>query len=124
MRHQIAGKKLGRSSAQRTSLRRTLINQFLEHERIRTTRAKALAIRSDVEKLVTLAKQGIQAGDQKMVHARRLAAARLGNAESVKRLFDKIAPRYEKTKGGCTRILRIGHRKGDAAELVLLEFVE
>jgi large subunit ribosomal protein L17 len=124
MRHQIYGKKLGRSSAQRTALRRTLINQFLEHERIRTTRAKAVAVRSEVEKLVTLAKQGISAGDQKMVHARRVAAARLGNAESVKRLFDKIAPRYEKTKGGYTRILRIGQRKGDAADLVLLEFVE
>jgi large subunit ribosomal protein L17 len=124
MRHQIAGKKLGRSTGQRNSLRRTLINQFFEHERIHTTRAKAIAIRSEVEKLVTLAKAGIKAGDQKMIHARRTAAARLGSAESVKRLFDKIAPRYEKTKGGYTRILRLGQRKGDAAEIVLLEFVE
>jgi large subunit ribosomal protein L17 len=124
MRHQIAGKKLGRSSGQRNALRRTLINQFLEHERIRTTRAKAVAVRGEVEKLVTLAKAGIKAGDQKMVSARRTAAARLGNAESVRRLFDKIAPRYEKSKGGYTRILRIGQRKGDAAEMVLLEFVE
>ncbi|RPJ55112.1 MAG: 50S ribosomal protein L17 [Dehalococcoidia bacterium] len=124
MRHQIAGKKLGRSTGQRTALRKTLINQFLEHERIRTTRAKAQAIRGEVEKLVTLAKAGNKAGDQKMVNARRAAASRLGNAESVKRLFDKIAPRYEKTKGGYTRILRVGLRKGDAAEMVLLEFVE
>jgi large subunit ribosomal protein L17 len=124
MRHQISGKKLGRSTGQRNSLRRTLINQFLEHERIRTTRAKALAIRGEVEKLVTLAKVGIAAGDQKMVHARRVAASRLANADSVKRLFDTIAPRYEKTAGGYTRILRLGTRKGDAAELVLLEFVE
>jgi large subunit ribosomal protein L17 len=124
MRHQIAGKKLGRSTGQRNALRKTLINQFLEHERIRTTRAKAQAIRGEVEKLVTLAKAGLKAGDQKMVNARRMAAARLGDAESVKRLFDKIAPRYEKTKGGYTRILRVGLRKGDAAEMVLLEFVE
>ena len=124
MRHQIAGKKLGRSSGQRTALRRTLINQFLEHERIHTTRAKAIAVRGAVEKLVTLAKHGIKAGDQKMVHARRIAASRLSNAASVKRLFDDIAPRYEKTDGGYTRILRLGLRKGDAAEMVLLEFVE
>jgi large subunit ribosomal protein L17 len=124
MRHQIAGKKLGRSTGQRKGLRKTLINQFIEHERIHTTRAKAIAIRGAVEKLVTLAKHGIKAGDQKMVHARRVAASRLGSASSVKRLFDEIAPRYEKTAGGYTRILRLGLRKGDAAEMVLLEFVE
>jgi large subunit ribosomal protein L17 len=124
MRHQIAGKKLGRSTGHRNAMRRTLINQFLEHERIHTTRAKAVAIRGEVEKLVTLAKLGIKAGDQKMVHARRLAASRLANAASVKRLFDESAPRYEKTPGGYTRILRLGARKGDAAEMVLLEFVE
>jgi large subunit ribosomal protein L17 len=124
MRHQIAGKKLSRSSGQRTALRKTLITQFIEHERIHTTRAKAQAVRGEVEKLVTLAKHGIKAGDQKMVHARRVVAARLGNAASVKRLFDEIAPRYEKTGGGYTRILKLGLRKGDAAEMVLLEFVE
>jgi large subunit ribosomal protein L17 len=124
MRHQIAGKKLGRSSGHRAALRRSLINQFIEHERIHTTRAKAVAIRSEVEKLVTLAKRGIQAGDRKMVHARRVAASRLADPASVKRLFDEIAPRYEKTAGGYTRILRLGMRKGDAAEMVLLEFVE
>lgn len=124
MRHQIAGKKLGRSSGHRAALRRSLINQFLEHERIHTTRAKAVAVRGEVEKLVTLAKQGIKEGDRKMVHARRRAASRLGNPVSVKRLFDDIAPRFEKTAGGYTRILRLGRRKGDAAEMVLLEFVE
>ncbi len=124
MRHQIAGKKLGRSTGQRKGLRKTLINQFIEHERIHTTRAKAVAVRSEVEKLVTLAKHGIKAGEAKMVHARRVAASRLGSAAAVKRLFDEIAPRYEKTAGGYTRILRLGVRKGDAAEMVLLEFVE
>ncbi len=124
MRHQLAGKTLGRPSGQRTALRRSLINQFIQHERIHTTRAKAQAIRSEVEKLVTMAKQGIKGGDQKMVHARRVAASRLSSPVSVKRLFDEIAPRFEKTAGGYTRILRLGQRKGDAADMVLLEFVE
>jgi large subunit ribosomal protein L17 len=124
MRHKLAGKTLGRPSGQRTALRRTLMNQFVQHDRIHTTRAKAQAIRGEMEKLVTLAKRGIAGGDQKAVHARRIAAARLANADSVKKLFDEIAPRYAKTNGGYTRILRMGQRKGDAADMVLLEFVE
>jgi large subunit ribosomal protein L17 len=123
MRHQVAGKKLGRSSGQRTALRKTLVNQMLLNDRIRTTRAKAQAIRGEVETLVTRAKHA-QAEASTMVHARRIAASRLGNPEAVKRLFDEIAPRFEKRSGGYTRILRLGHRLGDAAELVLLEFVE
>ncbi len=123
MRHQVAGKKLGRSSGQRTALRKTLVNQLILHDRIRTTRAKAQAIRGDVEELVTRAKHA-KAEASTMVHARRVAASRLGNPEAVKRLFDEIAPRFEKRNGGYTRILRLGHRLGDAAEVVLLEFVE
>ena len=123
MRHQVAGKKLGRSSGQRTALRKTLVNQLLLNDRIRTTRAKAQAIRGEVEQLVTRAKHA-KAEASTMVHARRIAASRLGNPEAVKRLFDEIAPRFEKRSGGYTRILRLGHRLGDAAELVLLEFVE
>jgi len=123
MRHQVAGKKLGRSSGQRTALRNTLVNQLLLNDRIRTTRAKAQAIRGEVEELVTRAKHA-KAEASTMVHARRVAASRLGNPEAVKRLFDEIAPRFEKRNGGYTRILRLGHRLGDAAELVLLEFVE
>jgi large subunit ribosomal protein L17 len=123
MRHQVAGKKLGRSSGQRTALRKTLVNQLLLNDRIRTTRAKAQAIRGEVEELVTRAKHA-KAEASTMVHARRVAASRLGNPEAVKRLFDEIAPRFEKRSGGYTRILRLGHRLGDAAELVLLEFVE
>jgi large subunit ribosomal protein L17 len=123
MRHQVAGKKLGRSSGQRTALRKTLVNQLILNDRIRTTRAKAQAIRGDVEELVTRAKHA-KAEASTMVHARRVAASRLGNPEAVKRLFDEIAPRFEKRNGGYTRILRLGHRLGDAAELVLLEFVE
>lgn len=123
MRHQLAGKKLGRANGPRRALRRTLVNQLIEHDRIRTTRAKALAIRTEVEDLVSVAKLG-NSEESKKVHARRMAAARLGDPASVRRLFDEIAPRFEKRKGGYTRILRLGRRLGDAAEMVLLEFVE
>lgn len=124
MRHKVAGYRLGRSTGHRTALRKNLTKQLFEHERIRTTRAKADAIRGQAERLITLAKRGNAAGDAKMVHARRLAAARLGDAKIVQKLFDDIAPRYEKRPGGYTRMLKLGPRKGDAAEMVLLELVE
>lgn len=124
MRHRIAGYKLSRSKDQRRALRKTMTTQLFEHERIQTTRAKAESIRGFAEKLITLAKHGNKAGDQAMVHARRLAAARLGNPESVKKLFDDIAPRYAERPGGYTRLLKLGPRQGDAAEMVLLELVE
>lgn len=124
MRHQIAGKKLSRGKDERTALRRILIKQLFEHERIRTTRAKAQAVRGQAERLITLAKEGNQAGEAQVVHARRLAAARLGDAEAVKKLFDEIAPRYSDRQGGYTRIVKLGLRQGDAAEMVILELVE
>ncbi|GAB4497522.1 MAG: hypothetical protein OHK0052_09290 [Anaerolineales bacterium] len=124
MRHQVAGYKLNRNKDQRTALRRILIGQLFNHERIRTTRAKADAVRGQAEKLISLAKRGNQAGEAQMVHARRLAAARLGNPEMVKKLFDDIAPRYANRNGGYTRLLKLGPRQGDAAEMVLLELVE
>ena len=126
MRHKVAGRKLGRSSGQRNALRRVLIKQLFEHERIETTRAKAEAIRGQAEKLITLAKRGISAEDvSKGVAARRLAIARLGDdKEIVKKLFDEIAPRFENRPGGYTRMLKLGPRQGDAAEMVILEFVE
>ncbi len=124
MRHRVAGRKLGRSSGQRTALRRSLITEFFRHERIRTTRAKADAIRGAAERLITTAKRGNAAGELKAVHARRLAAARLNDPEVVKKLFDEIAPRYTDRPGGYTRIIRLGPRPGDAAEMVLLELVE
>jgi len=101
-----------------------MVAQLFEHERIRTTLAKALAVRGQVERLITLAKRGNQAGESKVVHARRLAAARLGNPEAVKKLFDDIAPRYEDRMGGYTRIVKLGPRQGDAADMVLLELIE
>ncbi len=125
MRHKVAGYKLNRGKGQRIALRRTLIKQLFEHERIRTTRAKADAIRGAAEKLITLAKRGLQAEDAAAaVHARRLAHARLADKEAVARLFDEIAPRYENRPGGYTRIVKLGPRQGDAAEMVILELVE
>jgi large subunit ribosomal protein L17 len=124
MRHRVAGYKLGRQKDQRRALRRNLVKQLFEHERIRTTRAKAQAVRGQAERLITLAKRGNDAGDAQMVHARRLAAARLNDAELVKKLFDDIAPRFEDRPGGYTRIIKLGQRKGDAAEMVFLELIE
>ncbi|NLG71165.1 MAG: 50S ribosomal protein L17 [Chloroflexi bacterium] len=124
MRHRVAGRVLGRESDERKALRRILVKQLFEHERIRTTRAKALAVRGQAERLITLAKRGNEAGDAKMVHARRLAAARLADPGIVKKLFDDIAPRYANRPGGYTRIIKLGPRQGDAAEMVILELVE
>lgn len=124
MRHRVAGRVLGRESDERKALRRILVKQLFEHERIRTTRAKALAIRGQAERLITLAKRGNEAGDAKMVHARRLAAARLADPGIVKKLFDDIAPRYASRPGGYTRIIKLGPRQGDAADMVILELVE
>jgi large subunit ribosomal protein L17 len=124
MRHRVVGRKLGRKKDQRAALRRNLVKQLFEHERIRTTHAKALAVRGQAERLITLAKQGNQAGEIRMVNARRLAAARLSDADAVKKLFEDIAPRFENRPGGYTRIIKLGPRKGDAANMVLLELVE
>jgi len=124
MRQRKSGKKLGRKKDQRRALRRNLIKQLFEHERIRTTRAKAQAVRGQAERLITLAKRGNAAGDENMVHARRLAAARISDAIIVKKLFDDIAPRFENRPGGYTRIIKLGPRRSDSAEMVLLELVE
>jgi large subunit ribosomal protein L17 len=131
MRHQLTGRKLGRGPAERRAMQRNLMTQLLEHERIRTTEAKAKFVRSDIEKLITLAKDGLKAngeatpaGRAQLVHAHRLAAARLTSPAIVHKLFDAIAPRYTKRLGGYTRILKLGARKGDSAEMVLLELVE
>jgi large subunit ribosomal protein L17 len=124
MRHKVAGKKLGRQKDQRAALRRILIKELFDHERIRTTRTKAEAIRGQAERLITLAKKGNDADESVMVHTRRLAAARLGDPETVKKLFDDIAPRYADRNGGYTRLLKLGPRQGDNSEIVILELVE
>jgi large subunit ribosomal protein L17 len=124
MRHGVAGYRLGRNKDQRNALRRILINQLFEHERIRTTRAKAQAIRGDAERLITLARRSADGSDTQKMNARRLAASKMANADMVRKLFDDIAPRYANRPGGYTRMLRMGLRVGDAAEIVLLELVE
>jgi large subunit ribosomal protein L17 len=124
MRHQISGYRLGRSTGARVALRRNLIKQFFTHERITTTRAKADAIRGDAERLITLARNSAQATDAQKVHARRQAISKLGDNQIIKRLFDEIAPRYANRPGGYTRMLKLGPRMGDSAEMVILELVE
>lgn len=124
MRHKVAGFKLGRSKDQRKGLRRTLIKQFFTHERMKTTRAKALAIRGEAERMITIARRSANGTDLEKVNARRLVAARLGDPIVVKKLFDEIAPRYANRNGGYTRMFKMGPRQGDAAEMVLLELVE
>ena len=124
MRHRVAGKTLSRGKDQRKALRRNLIKALFEHERIKTTRAKAIAVRGQAERLITLAKNGNNAGEVEMVNARRRAAMFLNDPESVQRLFDEIAPRFENRQGGYTRIVKLGPRKGDAADMVILELIE
>src|SRR5688500_18851732 len=126
MRHQVAGYKLGRSKGARIALRRNLIKQFFTHERITTTRTKAQAIRGEAERMITIARRSAEAEDSAKVHAHRLIAARLGGSgsEVVKKLFDDIGPRFATRNGGYTRILKLGPRLGDAAEMVILELVE
>jgi large subunit ribosomal protein L17 len=124
MRHKISGRRLGRSSSQRKALRRGLITELYRHERIKTTEAKAKAIRAEAEKIITLAKRGNAAGESAMVNARRRAAAKLSDPEIVKKLFDDLAIRYEERPGGYTRILKLGPRMSDSAEMVLMELVE
>lgn len=126
MRHRVAGKKLGRNGGQRKALKLALTLALLQHGRIETTRAKADFVRSNVEKLITLAKRSKQHPDPaRVVHAQRLAASRLNNDRGiVQKLFTEIAPRFEARAGGYTRILKLGPRHGDAADMVLLELVD
>ncbi len=126
MRHRVHGKQLGRNTAQRKALQLALTLSLLEHERIETTHAKAIFVREYVEGLITTAKRGLAQEDPaRTVHARRLAASRLNNDRKVVgKLFDTLAPRYAQRPGGYTRILKLGPRKGDAADMVLLELVD
>ena len=101
-----------------------MVKQLFEHERIQTTHTKALFIRGEAEQLITLARRSNNGTDAEKVHARRLAAARLGSAAMVRKLFDEIAPRYENRKGGYTRIYKLGPRLGDSAMMVQIELVE
>lgn len=130
MRHNVYGKKLSRDSGHRKALRMNLTREILEHGRIQTTEAKADFVRRNVERMITIAKRGLKKANEKnddtvLVHARRVAASRLGNdRDLVKKLFDEIAPRFANREGGYTRIYKLGPRKGDNAEMVLIELTE
>lgn len=166
MRHRVAGRTLGRDTKHRKSLRRNLISELFRHGKIKTTEAKAKAVRSQAEKLITLARNRgdaerlldlIEDGDEATlrrvlthaqaerllrlheaddvdglerearsiaVHAQRLVARDIHDREVLYRLFHEIAPRYINRPGGYTRLVRIGPRKGDAAEMVYLMLVE
>jgi large subunit ribosomal protein L17 len=124
MRHKVAGYKLGRSTAQRDSLRRSLVTELIDHGRIQTTEAKCKAIRDQAEKLITVAKGGLVEDKGKQLHARRLVLARVnGGVDTVRKLFADIAPRYTDRKGGYTRISKLGPRKGDNAPMAIIEWV-
>lgn len=117
MRHRVAGVKLGRSPAHRKALFRNLVTALLEHEAVRTTDAKAKELRRWSDRLITLGKQGT-------LHARRRAAVVIQRGSVLKKLFDDIAPRYKERNGGYTRVVKLGHRLGDAAALSVVELVE
>ena len=124
MRHSVAGYRLGRTKGARIALRRNLIKQLFIHERIKTTEAKAAAVRGDAERLITIARNSANGSDSDKLNARRLAITKLGDNQLIKRLFDEIAPRFATRPGGYTRVTKLGPRLGDAAEMVVLELVE
>jgi len=117
MRHAKARGKLSRDSAHRRALLKNLCKEVIEHERIKTTEAKAKAVKPEVEKLITLAKRGD-------LHARRQALSTLGQDKfAVHKLFEEVAPRYAGRAGGYTRILKLGPRRSDSTEMVYIELV-
>jgi len=124
MRHNVAGYKLGRSSGARVALRRNLMRQLFTHDRIHTTRAKAAAIRGEAEKIITIARNSADASEAEKVAARRQVVAKLGDNHIIKRVFDEIAPRFANRAGGYTRIVKLGPRLGDSADMVILELIE
>lgn len=140
MRHKVFGRKLNRDRGHRTALRKNLIAELICHEQVLTTEAKARMLRPAAEKMITLAKRGLvngEADSAKEVHARRLAAARLpkyrtvrnedGESERVdvvRKLFDDVAPRYANRPGGYTRLVKVGKRPGDNADMALLMLVD
>ena len=117
MRHAVHGRKLGRTSAHRRALFRNQLASLVEHERIITTLEKAKEMRPIFEKAITQGKRGT-------LHARRRMRRFLSNRHLVKKLFDDIAPRFADRQGGYTRITKLGPRKGDGAEMAVLELVD
>ncbi len=117
MQHNRAGRKLGRTTAHRKALFRNQLSSLITHERIQTTLPKAKDLRPLIEKMVTLGKRG-------GLHARRLALKTIPEARTIKKLFEEIAPRFRERAGGYTRIMKLGRRQGDGAEMAILEFID
>ncbi len=116
MRHRVGGKKLGRKTPHRISMFRNLVTSLLEHERIRTTLPRAKSIRPLAERMITL-------GKRETLHARRQALAFIKDPAVVAKLFSTLAPRFADRSGGYTRIIRLGFRDGDGAQMALLELI-
>ncbi|BCS53084.1 50S ribosomal protein L17 [Geobacter sp. SVR] len=117
MRHNKAGRRLGRKTSHREAMFRNMVTSLLSHEKITTTDAKAKEIRSVAEKMITLGKRGD-------LHAMRLAASYIREKSVVTKLFSTIAPRYKERSGGYTRIIKLGIRQGDTAPVSMIELVE
>ena len=117
MRHNVMGRRLGRSTNHRKALFRNLTTELFRHERIKTTEARAKSVQPIAEKLVTLARRGD-------LHARRQVARELHDPAVLQKLFDEIGPRMQDRNGGYTRIYKLGPRRGDAANMVLIELVD
>ena len=125
MRHRVGQRKLGRVTEHRISMLRNQAAALIQHERLETTMPKAKELRPFVERIITIAKRGLAAGDVNAgsLHARRLVLRDIQNRDVVAKLFDTIAPRFEARPGGYTRILRLGYRRGDSAEVAQIELV-
>ncbi len=117
MHNRVGFNRLGRKSSHRKALRRNMVTSLFKHERIQTTKAKALEVRKTAEKMITRAKED-------SVHNRRIIAKNIQDKDILNKLFTEIAPRFTERPGGYTRILKMGFRQGDAAEMVILELVE
>lgn len=117
MKHRVGFNRLGRKASHRKAMKRNMVTSLFRHERIRTTKAKALEVRRMAEKMITRAKVD-------SVHNRRQIARDINDKAIVAKLFTEIGPRFIERNGGYTRVLKLGLRQGDAAEMVLLELVE
>src|SRR5512146_3245391 len=117
MKHRIAGRRLDRTTEHRTAMFRNLVTSLFRHERITTTTPKAKEIKRYADKFITLAKQGTP-------HARRQANRDVRDVEVLNKLFETLGPRFKSRAGGYTRIVRVGRRAGDAAEMSVIELVE
>jgi len=125
MRHRVGHRKLGRVTEHRIAMLRSQASALIEHERIQTTVPKAKELRPFVEKIISIAKRSLDApaGSARAVIARRRVSADIANREVVSKLFETIAPRFTGRPGGYTRVLRLGHRRGDAADLASIELI-